>query len=93
MQNTYFILVLPLVTIIFFFYQYLHIQDEKKGCGSEEGWEGRINEGGCLGQFEDKFVGNIGLVGGKNKDLKNLIKVQEGLNESTGGTIRLEFLA
>jgi len=39
-------------------------KDEKKGCGAEEGWEGRINEGGCLCQFEDKFVGNIGLVGG-----------------------------
>jgi len=39
-------------------------KEDKKGCGAEADYEDHINEQGCLAKFEDKFVGNIGIVGG-----------------------------
>jgi len=39
-------------------------KEEKKGCGSEADWESNINQNGCIGKFEDTFIGNIGIIGG-----------------------------
>jgi len=39
-------------------------KEDTKGCGSAPDYVDHINQKGCLVQFEDKFVGNIGIVGG-----------------------------
>jgi len=39
-------------------------KEDTKGCGSEADYVDHINQKGCLVEFEDKFVGNIGIVGG-----------------------------
>ena len=37
---------------------------EKKGCGSQPGFDNQIYLRGCLQEFEDRFKSNIGIVGG-----------------------------
>ena len=45
--------------------QLTNFKEEKKGCGSEADWESNINQNGCIGKFEDTFIGNIGIIGGE----------------------------
>ena len=48
-----------------FMSQLTNFKEEKKGCGSEADWESNINQNGCIGKFEDTFIGNIGIIGGE----------------------------
>jgi hypothetical protein len=41
------------------------LQTVTDGCGKAPGFQSEINQQGCFTLFENFFVGNIGLVGGK----------------------------